>query len=218
MSDNYFVELNRIDCSDKVEKKNDLSYLSWAWAWAEFKKMHPDAVYEVVKFDGLPYVHDPATGYMVYTNVTVNGITHEMWLPVMDSNNYAMKSEPYEVQTKYKKVTVKPATMFDINKSIMRCLTKNLAMHGLGLYIYAGEDLPEDAEPKQELTPFKPDAPIKPDVPEEVVRASKIKYNGISLGKIFKNDKALFAELITSGDEEIMRACEIISAYMQERN
>ena len=66
-----------------------------------------------------------------------------MWLPVMDGNNKAMKAEPYQVQTKYKTITVNAATMFDVNKAIMRCLTKNLAMFGLGLYIYAGEDLPE---------------------------------------------------------------------------
>ena len=84
---------------------------------------------------------------MVETQVTADGLTHEMWLPVMDGNNKAMKSHPYTVQTKYKEITVQAATMFDVNKAIMRCLTKNLAMFGLGLYIYAGEDLPEEAEP-----------------------------------------------------------------------
>lgn len=139
-----FEILNAVDVNSKKETKNGLSYLSWAWAWAEVKKRCPDANYEIVKYDGIPYVYDPNTGYMVYTKVTIGGITHEMWLPVMDSNNCAMKAEPYEIQTKYKTVTIKPATMFDINKTIMRCLTKNLAMFGLGLYIYAGEDLPED--------------------------------------------------------------------------
>lgn len=144
-----FEILNAVDVSDHKEDKptgngKSLSYLSWAWAWAEVKKRCPDANYEIVKYDGIPYVYDPNTGYMVYTKVTIGGITHEMWLPVMDSNNCAMKAEPYEIQTKYKAITIKPATMFDINKTIMRCLTKNLAMFGLGLYIYAGEDLPED--------------------------------------------------------------------------
>ena len=146
-----FEMLNAVDVSDHKEDKptgngKSLSYLSWAWAWAEVKKRCPDANYEIIKFDGIPYVYDPKTGYMVYTKVTIEGITHEMWLPVMDSNNCAMKAEPYEIQTKYKAITIKPATMFDINKTIMRCLTKNLAMFGLGLYIYAGEDLPEDTE------------------------------------------------------------------------
>ena len=80
--------------------------------------------------------------YMVYTSVTIEGITHEMWLPVMDGNNKAMKAQPYTYTTRYGEKTVEAATMFDINKTIMRCLVKNLAMFGLGLYIYAGEDLP----------------------------------------------------------------------------
>ena len=127
-----FDTLNAVNVNGKTEEKNGLTYLSWAWAWAEFVKLCPDATYEIVKYNGLPYVHDPDTGYMVYTRVTAGGITHEMWLPVMDTSNKAMKV----------------ATMFDINKTIMRCLTKNLAMFGLGLYIYAGEDLPpKDPEP-----------------------------------------------------------------------
>ena len=157
---NIFDLLYPVDVSEHKEEKNGLSYLSWTWAWAEVKKRFPEANYEIIKFDGIPYVFDPKTGFMVFTRVTIGDITHEMWLPVMDSNNCAMKDIPYEVQTKYKKITVKAATMFDINKSIMRCLVKNLAMFGLGLYIYAGEDLPEEMpeekheekqeEPKQE--------------------------------------------------------------------
>lgn len=142
--ENIFDVLNAINVNDHTEDKNKLTYLSWVWAWAEFKKKCPNATYEVVKFDdGKPYFYDENTGYMVYTRVTVDGLTHEMWLPVMDFNNNAMKNETYVVKTKYKEVEVQPATMFDINKTIMRCLTKNLAMFGLGLYIYAGEDLPE---------------------------------------------------------------------------
>lgn len=140
-----FERLYQMNVNDKVEEKNGLTYLSWAWAVAEFKKVHPDMTYEVKKFEnGLPYVYDENTGYMVFTSVTVDGLTHEMWLPVMDGNNKAMKNKPYTVKTKYKEIHVSAATMFDINKTIMRCLTKNLAMFGLGLYIYSGEDLPED--------------------------------------------------------------------------
>lgn len=142
-----FEKLYEINVNDKTEKKNGLTYLSWSYAWAEFKKVHPKATYEIKKFEnGIPYAYDENTGYMVYTSVTVDDLTHEMWLPVMDGNNKAMKNKPYTVKTKYKEITVQPATMFDINKTIMRCLTKNLAMFGLGLYVYAGEDLPEDAE------------------------------------------------------------------------
>jgi hypothetical protein len=149
-----FEKLYELNVNDKTENKNGLTYLSWAWAWAEFKKAHPDATYEVKKFEnGLPYAYDPNTGYMVYTTVTVDELTHEMWLPVMDSNNKAMKNVPYEAKTKYKTFTVQPATMFDINKAIMRCLTKNLAMFGLGLYIYAGEDLPDTGDDPETESP-----------------------------------------------------------------
>lgn len=143
-----FDVLNNANVNGHTEKvENDygkaLTYLSWCWAWAEVKKRYPDANYEIEKFDGLPYVYDELTGYMVYTKVTIEGITHEMWLPVMDSKNKAMKAIPYTYQTKKGEKTVEAATMFDVNKAIMRCLTKNLAMFGLGLYIYAGEDIPE---------------------------------------------------------------------------
>lgn len=141
-----FSTFNALNVNERVEKKNGLTYLSWAWAWAEFKKVCPDATYEVKKFDGLPYAYDPRTGYMVYTQVTAGGVTHEMWLPVMDSANNAMKDKPYVIKRGYKETEVAAATMFDVNKAIMRCLTKNLAMFGLGLYIYAGEDLPEATE------------------------------------------------------------------------
>lgn len=140
---NVFKTLNAVNVNEYIEKKNGLKYLSWASAWREIKKRYPDATYEVVKFDGLPYVYDEKTGYMCYTKVTINGLTHEMWLPVLDYANNAMKAEPYEIQTKYKKVTVQAATMFEINKTIMRCLVKSLGMFGLGLYIFCGEDLPE---------------------------------------------------------------------------
>jgi len=167
-----FDILNAIDVNEHTEVKDTgstkLKYLSWAWAWSEVKKKFPDAIYEIIKFNGIPYVYDPLTGYMVYTTVTIQGITHEMWLPVMDGQNRAMKAEPYQVQTKYKTLTVPAATMFDINKTIMRCLTKNLAMFGLGLYIYAGEDLPEDAE---EATDTAPQAKTQASAPAQAPRS-----------------------------------------------
>lgn len=147
----YFDALSSLDMNDKVEKRENLSYLSWANAWAEFKRAYPSATYRIVKdpITNLPYFADERTGIMVYTEVTVDDITHEMWLPVMNTSNKAMKLEPYtyKVYDKFKKEyverTVEAASMFDINKTIMRCLVKNLAMFGLGLYIYAGEDIPE---------------------------------------------------------------------------
>jgi hypothetical protein len=154
----HFEKLNAINVNDKTEVKDNgqvkLTYLSWAWAWQECKKQFPDASYEILKFENnLPYVYDENTGYMVFTKVTIEDITHEMWLPVMDEKNKAMKNKSYTYKTKYGEKEVAPATMFDINKTIMRCLTKNLAMFGLGIYIYAGEDLPEDV--KNELDSLK---------------------------------------------------------------
>ena len=157
-----FNTLNAINVNEHVERKNtgktSLAYLSWSWAWAEVKKTYPEANYEIIKFEnGLPYAYDPKTGYMVYTKVTINNITHEMWLPVMDSHNEAMLDHPRNVKTKFSEFTVDACTMFDVNKTIMRCLTKNLAMFGLGLYIYSGEDLPsgEDVFTEDELKEVK---------------------------------------------------------------
>jgi|LauGreDrversion4_2_1035121.scaffolds.fasta_scaffold65260_2 hypothetical protein len=150
----HFAILNKIDVSDKTETKKsnstELTYLSWAFAWGELKKNYPCAIYEVQKFNGLPYVLDPLTGYIVYTKITIENITHEMWLPVLDVANKAMKDKPYEYKTKFGTKTCEAATMFDINKTIMRCLVKNIAMFGLGLYIFAGEDLPEDSDQEQD--------------------------------------------------------------------
>lgn len=166
-----FQELYSLNVNDYVEKKEELSYLSWSFAWAEFKKIYPDATYEVKKDEnGRCYFGDESIGYMVYTTVTAGGLSYEMWLPVMDNANKSMKLLPYTYsvknrkfqyatlnaqdgkyydkygneQTEYITKQVDAVTMFDINKAVMRCLVKNLAMFGLGLYIYAGEDLPED--------------------------------------------------------------------------
>ena len=127
--DNYFTELNGINVQDKTEKKGNLTYLSWAWAWGELKKLHPDATYTIYEnADGLFYHHDGKTAW-VKTGVTVNGIEHIEYLPVMDYKNNSVKLEDI--------------TSTQVNKTIQRSLTKAVARHGLGLYIYAGEDLPE---------------------------------------------------------------------------
>lgn len=165
MTKELFTQLNSINVKDKTEKKNGLTYLSWAWAWSEFMKVCPTAKYEIKMFDGKPYIYDEKLGYMVFTSITVGDDTKEMWLPVMDSANKAMLDHPYKYFVKGKwnnakkeydmvEKTCESATMFDVNKTIMRCLTKNISMFGLGLYIYAGEDLPEEektaAEEKKE--------------------------------------------------------------------
>ena len=131
-SKNYFEELNKVDVSKKVEKKNGLTYLSWAFAWGELKKRFPDATYTVYENDkGWNYFTDDSTCW-VKTGVTVNGIEHIEYLPVMDFKN--------------KSIPLGSVTSFDVNKTIQRSLTKAVARHGLGLYIYAGEDLPEESD------------------------------------------------------------------------
>ena len=122
-------EFLSLDVNAFTEKKNGLTYLSWANAMKEALKIYPDLEYKIIKDENKKaYFGDQESGYMVYTEITIEGKTRECWLPVMDYRN---------------KSILKPTT-FDINKTIMRCLTKNLAMFGLGLYIYAGEDLPEE--------------------------------------------------------------------------
>ena len=124
-----FEVLNAVNCNEHTEKKNGLTYLSWAWAWAEVKKRYPDADYTIYENrDGLLYHTDGRTAW-VKTGVTIEGQELIEYLPVMDYNN---KSIPLE-----------RITSFDVNKAIQRSLTKACARHGLGLYIYAGEDLPE---------------------------------------------------------------------------
>lgn len=170
-----FEVLASVDVSKFTEKKNGLTYLSWSHAWAETKKRYPTASYSVQHNPETqqPFWYDVNLGYMVQTIVTIDSESIPMQLPVLDGANQAMKSEPYtyKVQKKkwseqynkmiavkdangnpvYEDKAVERATMFDINTAIMRCLTKNLAMFGLGLNVYAGEDLPlvqsEDVTP-----------------------------------------------------------------------
>lgn len=131
-----FQTLHGTSVSQFVEKKQGLSYLSWAVAWAMLMEKYPNATYEQ-----LPYEYNPDLGFMVHTRITIEGSTREMWLPVMDDKNKAMKTIPYEYQTKTGKKVVEAATMTDINNSYMRCLVKNIAMFGLGLDVYIGEDI-----------------------------------------------------------------------------
>lgn len=130
MEQNYFELLASVDCKDKIEKKNNLSYLSWAWAWSELKKRFPDAAYTIYEDAEGRFYHTDGRTCWVKTGVAVNGLEHIEYLPVMDFKN---KSIPLE-----------QVTSFDANKAIQRSLTKAVARHGLGLYIYAGEDLPEN--------------------------------------------------------------------------
>ena len=153
-----FEKLSAINVNDRVEKKNGLTYLSWAWAWSEVKKACPDATYKIKETD-----YDEQLGFMCHTEVSIDGETLEMWLPVMDGANKSMKKEAYTYTTRYGEKSVDAATSFDINKTLMRCLVKNLAMFGLGIYIFAGEDLPEsEASAPAASKPVFP--PVLPDL------------------------------------------------------
>jgi hypothetical protein len=150
-----FEVLNAVNCNEHTEKKNGLTYLSWAWAWAEVKKRYPSATYTIYENkDGLLYHTDGKTAW-VKTGVTIEGIELIEYLPVM---NYKNES-----------ISLDRLTSFDVNKTVQRSLTKACARHGLGLYIYAGEDLPEGedekpAEPKK-TAPKKKAEPAPAPVP-----------------------------------------------------
>ena len=130
-----FALLNGINCNEHTEKKNGLTYLSWAWAWQIAKTNFPDATYKIYEnAEGLNYHRDERTCW-VKTGVTIGGIEHIEYLPVMDHRNASIPRDK--------------VTSFDVNKAIQRSLTKALARHGLGLYIYAGEDLPDAEDDKR---------------------------------------------------------------------
>lgn len=163
-----FNQLTSLNLNEKTESKNGLSYVSWANAWKAFKEVYPTATYRIIKDPktNMPYFVDPIMGIMVFTEVSANGLTYEMWLPVMDGANKAMKTEPYtyqvwdKVNRQYVEKKVEAADMFCINRTIMRCLVKCLAMFGLAIYIYAGEDMPDivesgNEEPQQNATSAK---------------------------------------------------------------
>ena len=144
MEKNFFQTLYDVDVRDRMYDKQGLAYIPWATAWSEVAKKYPDATYEIVKFGEklLPYTESDL-GIMVFTKVTIEGVTREMCLPVMDGSNKAMKSTEYTYKTRSGEKTVAAATMFDINKTIMRCLTKNFAMFGLGLHLWTKDSAPE---------------------------------------------------------------------------
>lgn len=132
MADNYFSVLNSVNVNGMTEKKNGLTYLSWSYAWGEVKKRYPDTFYTIYEnAEGWNYHTDGRTCW-VKTGVTICGVEHIEYLPVMDYRNQS--------------ISVDKVTSMDVNKAIQRSLTKAVARHGLGLYVYAGEDLPEGAD------------------------------------------------------------------------
>lgn len=136
-----FEVLSAIDCTEHIEKKKqgntELSYLSWAWAWHICKEHFPDAKFTIYEREnGIPYWTDGRTCW-VKTGVTIEGQEYIEYLPIMDYRNQS--------------ISVDKVTSMDMNKAIQRSLTKALARHGLGLYIYAGEDLPYSEEEAKEI-------------------------------------------------------------------
>ncbi len=123
---NYFARLNGVNVSEHIEKKGGFSYLSWPYAVAQLRLADPTATWEVRRFDGLPYLACDA-GVFVEVAVTVQGVTLSQIHPVLDGRNRPLMSP----------------NSFDINTSVQRALVKAIALHGLGLYVYAGEDLPQ---------------------------------------------------------------------------
>jgi hypothetical protein len=144
--ENSFARLNQINVSQHIERKGDFAYLSWPFAVAPLRLADPTAYWEVKRFDGLRYLRTE-TGYFAEVAVTVQGVTLSQIHPVLDSKN-----RPIEAPT-----------AFDINTSIQRCLVKGIALHGVGLGVYAGEDLPEGTDvPKPAAAPVNGQRTITP--------------------------------------------------------
>jgi hypothetical protein len=152
VKDSIYWKLQSVDVSKKLDDKLGMKYLSWSWAWAEVKKIYPNAVYTIYENenrDFLPIFGNAEFGYFVKVSVTIDGLTHESRLPVMNGANKAMKDSgySYKVFDKYKKEDivkkVDAISVMEINKAVQRALVKACAMHGLGLNVWKGEDLPE---------------------------------------------------------------------------
>lgn len=144
MTETLFNQLNKLNVNEHIEKKNGLSYLSWSWAHQQLKSIDPDYKVEIHTFPHpditneqvfVPYLATPE-GYFVQVSVTIKGKTETELLPVLDFKN--------------KSLAKGSATTFDINKAHKRCFVKAAALHGLGLYIYNGEDMPESPKAKPE--------------------------------------------------------------------
>lgn len=164
--------LSKVNVNDKTETKNGLTYLSWAWAWGVLKEKFPTATYTIYENkDGWNYHTDGRTAW-VKTGVTVEGIEHIEYLPVMDFRN--------------KSIGLDALTSFDVNKAIQRSLTKAISRHTLGLYIYAGEDLPEDSTSNTE---YKATKMVVAGGQEEKIRENTVLQLDESFAKLGKEEQ-----------------------------
>lgn len=177
MASNAFAKLAALDCGEHLEKKNGFTYLSWPWAVKKLREVAPDATWEVRRFDGMPYLKTEC-GYFVEVAVTVEGVTLSQIHPVLDHRNKPIPSPD----------------SFAINTSIQRCLVKAISLHGLGLYVYAGEDLPEGAtapDPDAEPTMAEREAALRAAVAKHRESIQCIK-DGIAEGNLSKAAEAWY--------------------------
>ena len=203
-----FERLSAINVNEHVEQKDGLTYLSWAWAWSAVKKACPDATYKIH-----PTEYDEVLGFMCHTTVTIEEETLEMWLPVMDGKNKSMKKHSYTYSTRFGEKTVEAATTFDINKTIMRCLVKNLAMFGLGIYIYAGEDLPESEANAQAAKNAEPAKSVDTKDESKLIELKKGTANWDNVVKYIEMNKQLGLDKIGA---QLTRKYKISPALKKE--
>lgn len=170
-----YETLSKINVNEHTEKKNGLTYLSWAWAWAKVKENYPDAVYTIYEnADGLFYHTDGKTAW-VKTGVKIGDIEHIEYLPVMDYKN--------------RSIPIDQITSFAVNTAIQRSLTKAVARHGLGLYIYAGEDLPEEDKTEDVKKPI--------DATKKKALIAMCKADGYEIGDLLSKMYVANPDLIT---------------------
>lgn len=170
-----YETLSKINVNEHTEKKNGLTYLSWAWAWAKVKENYPDAVYTIYEnADGLFYHTDGKTAW-VKTGVKIGDIEHIEYLPVMDYKN--------------RSIPIDQITSFAVNTAIQRSLTKAVARHGLGLYIYAGEDLPEEDKTEDVKKPI--------DATKKKALIAMCKADGYEIGDLLSKMHVANPDLIT---------------------
>ena len=241
-----FETLSKVDVSKNVEileqGNKKLKYLSWASALKILKQYYPFATWRALEFEGVDgvvrqYRIDPETGnYTVYTEVTIEGITIGENLPVMDQN-YAVRKEGYKVKTKYREYWIRPIDAMLVNKTIRRCLVKNLASFGLGIDLYIGDDLPyaDDDEQTQKAEPTAPkpepvqEPTAEPAMPEltlqqaldHILESGSAKVKGTRVGDIVEkstnkkkslNLLTLFAEKGVGSDKA---ACAVIKNALE---
>jgi hypothetical protein len=180
-------DLLKINVNEHTERKNGLTYLSWAWAWSEVLKVDPEATWCVHTYgpqgseQPCMWINDTA---MVHTSVTVKGKRRECMLPVMDHRNKAIKNPD----------------AFAVNTAIMRCMTKAISMHGLGLYIYAGEDLPEGEEKED---------------PRDLTKGGTVQHSPTqgAMDEIEDEDRKVYLQMLASVVQAKVQAGEVAYAY-----